>query len=99
VPLRQGVCYTFKPLHVYLGMDCQKAVTSSELDELEKEHARTWLIYTLPVLFEANSSDLWGKVQNDYTSITKFTSTVGGGDIVIMMNSTKIPRNGTDQKR
>jgi uncharacterized membrane protein len=90
---------TFTPLHDYLGMDCQRVVTSNELDKLEKEHARTWLLYTLPVPFQSGFPDLWSKVQNDYTSITKFRSTVGGGDIVIMLNTTRIPRNGTDQKR
>jgi hypothetical protein len=101
VPGDAVVCagYTFKPFHDYLGMDCQKAVTSNELDELEKEHERTWLIYTLPVPFQANSPDLWNKVQNDYISITKFRGTVGGGDIVIMLNSTKTSLNSTDQKR
>jgi len=98
VPGDAVVCgpHTFVSLHTYLGMDCQRAVKMSELNELEKAHSRTWFLYTIPIPFQHRSPELWSKVQNDYTLATKFRGTVVGGDIVIMLNSTKTARNGNN---
>jgi hypothetical protein len=86
--------YTFLPLHDYLELDCQRAGTRSELNRVEEGHSRTWFLYTFPVPFQSRYPDVWGKVQKDYTPVTKFRSTVGGGNIVIMLNSRRSPGNG-----
>jgi len=96
VPGDAVVCFTqtFTPLHRYLGLDCRRPATMNELNELEKAHSRTWFLYTFPVPFQGSLPDVWDKVQNEYNSVTRFGSTVGGGDIVIMLKSTNPARVG-----
>jgi mannosyltransferase len=90
--------YTFLPLHDYLELDCQRAGTRIELNRVEEGHSRTWFLYTFPVPFQSRYPDVWGKVQKDYTPVTKFRSTVGGGNIVIMLNSRRSPGKGTKKE-
>jgi len=96
VPGDAVVCFTqtFTPLHVYLGLDCRRPVTMNELNELEKAHSRTWFLYTFPVPFQGLLPDVWDKVHNEYNSVIKFGSTVGGGDIIIMLKTTNPARVG-----
>ena len=93
------VCYTqtFRPLRVYMGLDCQRPANLNELIEFEKVHTRTWFLYTFPDLFRGQIPDVWGKVQNDYNPVTKFSSTVSGGDIVIMLKSNNPGRKGENK--
>ena len=76
---------THMGLHTYLGMDCDRALSVPELDELETTHSRTWLLYAFPIHFQGQLPDVWMKVQNDYSLVTKIRGTVGGGDIIIML--------------
>ena len=74
-------------LHQYLGMKCEQALTIAGLNELEKTHARTWLVYAFPIHFQGALPDVWMKVQNEYSPVTKIRGTVGGGDIIIMLKT------------
>ena len=76
---------THTGLHTYLGMDCYRVLSIPELNELEKVHSRTWLLYSFPIFLEGKSPDLWMKVQNEYSPVTQIRGTVGGGDIIIML--------------
>ena len=48
--------------------------------------AGPWVLYTFPVRLAATYPDLWGKLQAEYRTATVVPGTVGGGDIVIMVN-------------
>lgn len=87
VPGDAVVCLqtTHMGLHKYLGMNCERALSIAGLNELEKTHSRTWLLYAFPIHFQGESPDLWMKVQNEYSQVTKIRGTVGGGDIIIML--------------
>jgi uncharacterized membrane protein len=93
------VCFTqtYRPLHTYLGLDCRRPVNMNELNELEKAHSRTWFLYTFPVPFQGRFPDVWDKVQKEYNHVGKFSSTVGGGDIIIMLKSTNPTRKGNNK--
>ena len=81
---------TYLPLHEYLGMDCFRVLSASKLAELEQIHSRTWVVYTLPVLIQEGRPDMWSKIQKDYSPVTRFRGTLGGGDITIMLNAPAI---------
>lgn len=93
------VCYTqtFRSLHVYLGLECRRPVNLNELNELEKAHSRTWFLYTFPALFRDRIPGVWDKVHKEYNPVTKFSSTVSGGDIVIMLKSNSSTRKGDNK--
>lgn len=78
---------TYSPLAGYLGMECSNVLTAQDLDELEAAHSRTWLLYSFPNSFQESKPDVWNKVRADYAPVRKFSATVNGGDIVIMMYS------------
>jgi len=83
---------TYLPLRLYLGMDCFRVKSASELDELEQTHSRTWLLYTLPDLIREKNTDLWSKIQKNYSPVTRFRGTLSGGDITIMLSSPESAR-------
>jgi uncharacterized membrane protein len=87
VPGDAVACFqtTHMGLHRYLGMKCERALSVAGLIELEKTHSRTWLVYAFPIHFQGALPDVWMKVQNDYSLVTKIGGTVGGGDIIIML--------------
>jgi hypothetical protein len=78
---------TYMSLHTYLGMECQRAFSKSELAEIEKAQLGTWFIYAMPELFRYDYPELWSKVHIEYTPVEKLSGTVNGGDIVIMLKS------------
>jgi hypothetical protein len=79
------ISHAFQPLHDYLGVDCNQIVTLSELHNVEETHARTWMLYTFHDLLSHRKPDIWREIQNDYTPVTKFGSTVGNGNIFILL--------------
>jgi hypothetical protein len=87
------------PLQTYLGVDCAAFVrTLPELEHIEAEHERVWMIYTLPTMFEARAPDIWKRIQgSDYTKITEFAGTLNGGDIIVLLKEP--PRSGTSPGR
>jgi len=92
VPGDAVVCpgLTYTPLRVYLGLDCLRVRTETELIELEQTHSRTWFLYTFPIPLRNRMPDVWNKIHNDYHRVTRIKGTVGDGDIVIMLNSLEI---------
>jgi len=82
---------TYVPLHLYLGMNCINVRSAIELDELERAHSRTWLLYTLPIPLQGKAPDVWSRIHNNYSPVTRFRGTIGDGDIVIMLHPPEVP--------
>ena len=61
-----------------------------ELNQLEQAHSRTWLLFTLPARLRKYTPDVWSKINQDYSRVTRISGTVSGGDIVIMLNSPEL---------
>jgi len=78
------------PMAVYLGEDCVRVASAVELERVETRHRRTWLVYTLPIRFEAKLPELWARVQSDYSEIAVFPGSLGGGDVVVTLNSSRL---------
>jgi hypothetical protein len=79
------IYHAFEPLHDYVGLDCNQIDTLSELNSVEETHARIWILYTFPDLLGYREPDIWGKIQSEYTPVTIFGSTVGNGEISILL--------------
>jgi hypothetical protein len=85
--------YIFLPLNAYLGLDCAAVNTTDDLDALEQAHERIWFLYTFPVLFEHAFPELWLRVKQDYSPVTRLRGSVADGDIVITLNTGQAPNN------
>jgi hypothetical protein len=75
----------------YLHRDWPVARSGAELASLESPAARTWVLYTLPVRLRAHEPDLWARLERDYREAGRFSGTVSGGDIVILMRELQAP--------
>ncbi len=74
------------PYRRYLGRPWAAVTGAAELEAVERAHARTWLLYTFPVRLAAVHPDIWARLEERYQRVAVFPGTVGGGDIVIMVN-------------
>ena len=54
------------------------------LEELERSHPRTWVLYTFPIRLAVVQPAIWERLQQHYTVAARFPGTVGGGAIVVM---------------
>lgn len=74
------------PYRRYYGRPWAAVTAAAELEAVEQRHARTWVLYTFPVRLAAVHPDLWARLTQRYQRVAVFPGTVGGGDIVIMVN-------------
>jgi hypothetical protein len=70
-------------------MACDSIKSVPELKRIEARHERIWMIYTLPVQFEARAPEIWKRVQKsgDYVKIREFDGSLNGGDIIVLLKS------------
>ncbi len=74
------------PYRRYYGGPWIAVAGAGELEALERTHLHTWLVYTFPVRLAAVHPDIWARLAERYERVAVFPGTVGGGDIVIMVN-------------
>jgi hypothetical protein len=83
-------------------MDCERVRVPSDLVQLEKRHARTWLIYTLPQFILFLQPDVWKALQKriqpgaEYQLVRKFDGTLGDGDIFVLLRQRNTGGNDID---
>jgi uncharacterized membrane protein len=82
---------TRMPLQRYVGMDCIAVFSANELGYLEETHSRTWVLYSFPEHFMYRRPGVWQKLLKEYHRVATKKGTIGGGDIVIMLNSPEFP--------
>lgn len=56
------------------------------LEEIERRHRKTWLLYTFPIRLSAVHPDIWHRLQSRYDTAAVFPGTVGGGAVVVMVS-------------
>lgn len=71
------------PFEQYLGRAYQTVRTREELLEIERRHARTWLLYSFPTRLSAEYPGIWDRVRSEYREVTSFPGTVEGGAVVL----------------
>jgi mannosyltransferase len=69
----------------HLGRDWPAAETVESLAAIEAQHPRTWVVYTFPARLEATQPALLQYVRNNYSRAARFTGTVGGGAVIVMV--------------
>lgn len=74
------------PYRTYLQEPWSAVENVATLVEIEKQHARTWVLYTFPIRLAAAHPDIWSRLQESYEMKAVFPGTVGGGAIVVMVN-------------
>lgn len=67
----------------YLSPDWPAAETGPELEDIQKDSDRVWLVYTVPVEVKAYRPELWQIIQRDYDVIKVFPGTLNGGEVVV----------------
>ena len=91
------------PLRVFLGLGCESILSLPKLERIEARHERIWMIYTLPVQFEAQAPKIWKRLQgsSDYVKIREFDGSLNGGDIIVLLKSPPqpgLPYDGSPDK-
>lgn len=73
------------PFQTYLAAGWVAVDNPSQLREIEREHRRTWVLYTFPLRLAAVQPEIWGRLQEAYRQAAEFPGTVGGGDVIVMV--------------
>ena len=73
------------PYRTYLQEPWDAVEDAGTLMEIERRHARTWVLYTFPIRLAAAHPDIWTRLQENYEMKAVFPGTVGGGAIVVMV--------------
>ena len=71
------------PFAEYLRTDWSAAGNEAELEAIEGNHPRTWVLYTFPERLSATQPEMWARLERDYRTANEFPGTVGGGAIVV----------------
>ena len=71
------------PFEEYLGRSYRTVRTREELLDVERAHARTWLLYSFPTRLSAEYPEIWSRLQTEYREVTSFPGTVEGGAVVL----------------
>ena len=74
------------PYRTYLQEPWSAVEDVTTLMEIERQHARTWVLYTFPIRLAMAHPDIWSRLQETYEMKAVFPGTVGGGAIVVMVN-------------
>ena len=73
------------PYQQYLGRAWDSVASLRALEEIERNHTRTWVLYTFPVRLSAVQPEIWTHLQSTYDTAAVFPGTVGGGAVVVMV--------------
>ncbi len=64
------------------------AETGAELENIQQENRKVWLIYTLSPEIKAFHPDLWQMIEKDYEVVKVFPGTLNGGEIFVCQKRT-----------
>jgi mannosyltransferase len=68
---------------LYYAPSWSLAKTKDDLDSIDANGARTFLVYTLPVALKSANPDIWDAVQKDFETVRIFPGTLGGGEVYV----------------
>lgn len=71
------------PYRSFMELDWYAVASAAELLDIERGHARTWVVYTFPTRLAAVHADVWERLQSEYRTAAEFPGTVGGGAIIV----------------
>jgi mannosyltransferase len=59
----------------------------AQLEALEREHRRVWLLYAFPTHLEALYPEIWAYLTRNYREVAEYPATVAGGTVYVMTRS------------
>ncbi len=68
----------------WLGTDVTPVADVGQLERIERENGRVWLLYTMPEHLAGHSPDVWSRIESDYREVLAFPGTVAGGTVHLM---------------
>lgn len=77
---------TTLPYLRYRGQPWDTVATASDLEAIERDHARTFVLYTFPIHLQSQHPDVWRRLHTSYDTAAVFPGTVGGGAVVVMVS-------------
>ncbi|MFV1986739.1 MAG: glycosyltransferase family 39 protein [Gemmatimonadota bacterium] len=73
------------PYNEWKARSWTQVTDATQLADVEESHERTWLIYSFPTSFQALQPDVWRRVDSLYREAARYSGTLGGGDIWVMV--------------
>lgn len=67
----------------YFAPEWAVAKTGEELEKIDRESQKIWLVYTIPIEIRAFRPDLWAVIQRDYKVVKVFPGTLNGGEVFV----------------
>lgn len=67
----------------YLEPHWPVAGNGLELETIQNENERVWLVYTIPIEVKAFRPDLWRMIEKDYEVVKVFPGTLNGGEVFV----------------
>lgn len=74
---------TVLPYQRFYKVDWDDVTTVNELNEARSFGARTWLVYTMPIVLKAANPEIMNSIEANFQTIKEFSGTVNGGNIVV----------------
>jgi len=74
---------TVLPYRRFYKVDWDDVTTVNELNEARSHAARTWLVYTMPIVLRAVNPEIMKSIETNFLTIKEFGGTVNGGNIVV----------------
>lgn len=75
------------PFNGYYQKGWKTVMTVEDLESLESQTGRTWLVYTMPVQVQSAHPELLARIESDYTVVQRFYGSLGGGDVVVNLEN------------
>lgn len=76
---------TVLPYQQFYKVDWRNVTTLADLDKARSRGARTWLVYTMPIVLQAAHPEIMKRIQLDFEAVREFPGTVSGGNIVVAL--------------
>ena len=67
----------------YYAPTWQSTDSVANVEQLQTEYRRVWLVYTLAPQIKAFHPELWKKISQDFETVMTFPGTLNGGDVFV----------------
>jgi hypothetical protein len=75
------------PFDQYLHTGWQTVKSEAALEQIERTHQKTYVLYIFPARLSAMYPDIWERLQRQYSTATELGGTLGGGAIIVKVRS------------
>ncbi len=76
---------TVLPYRDYYDCAWTPVDTVEALEELERAHSRTWIVYCTPTRMKAAQPQIWARIEREYRVQATFWGTLGGSEVSVAL--------------